>query len=490
MTKCRVLSIVLCVSLLLTSCSTEWIQGSDKSDNEVESMEKEPILSYKIPSGQPHILVNQIGYEKEGIKTVIFVGEELPESFSVMDAETLEVVYTGPLVDKGNSDDNALYYGYGDFSDLTKEGDYFIQCDIWGRSYSFQIEENIYKILLEKSLSFFEENQLTKKINVIISDKNGEEKILQGGWFTDNLMNQELKVSAKAFMSLVLAWELYPHALKGEETQLTKPLIIEIMKRQVDWMLQLQEETTGGVYGGVLANEKKDGMMEYQLMDMSPESTAIFAATLAAFSYLYQNYDKEYADKCLKAADKAWKYMVQEKATLSPEGLFAAAELYRASGQFQYHNAVKTYFQQNSTINIHSEWELFGGITYLATKMAVDTQLCSSFMKEIMDKAESISSDSRKEFYLTEKNNEFNNTDEMLWNMVILGVADYVITNHEYATVIENYNHFLMGRNEKAMCLLNVQGSDKLAEEDKLIDNNLLYNAYYLFMLSQIMKDE
>ena len=37
---------------------------------------------------------------------------------------------------------------------------------------------------------------------------------------------------------------------------------------------------------------------------------------------------------------------------------------------------------------------------------------------------------------------------QLLYHMEVLGFVNYVITNHEYDTVIANHIHYLMGRNE------------------------------------------
>ena len=40
--------------------------------------------------------------------------------------------------------------------------------------------------------------------------------------------------------------------------------------------------------------------------------------------------------------------------------------------------------------------------------------------------------------------------DIILWDMVMLSVVEYVITNHEYGSLIENGHHYLSGRNNMA----------------------------------------
>ena len=135
-------------------------------------------------------------------------------------------------------------------------------------------------------------------------------------------------------------------------------------------------------------------------------------------------------------------------------------------------------------------WDTYGTVTYLTTRSTVDVGQCEVIMKQLMNCAEDISSRARASVYFTEGNADYSNTKELLWNMVILSVADYVITNHEYATVIENHQHFFLGCNPDGICLATGDGCDRIRQDTRGIQEDLLLDAYYICMFGQIMKEE
>ena len=267
---------------------------------------------------------------------------------------------------------------------------------------------------------------------------------------------------------------------------------MQYLQKQTEWMQLLQEEKTGGVYGGILI-DTKETIPTYKMEELSLEASACFAAALAKFSYVYQSYNPEYAAQCLKAADRAWEYINKQQKDitdeLSPMLYCAATELYRASGQGSYRLAAKR-FLETSVKTGESFWDTCGSVTYLSTRHTVNVEYCNTIMKDLMTCAEKISVGARSQVYLTDGKADFSNTKELLWNMVILSVADYVITNHEYATVIENHQHFFAGCNPTGVCLVQEEGCDSFWDGGEGIQQNLLMNAYYICMLSQILNRE
>lgn len=494
MAKHKGISILVSVCLLLSGCGWGSQPGTDSTQEEsILSLEKEPDLSYTVPASVPGVLVNQVGYLTGSTKIVIFRGKELPVDFQVIDAESGQAVFTDTVKDKGYDEAAEVYFGYGDFSDLNETGEYYIECSLLGQSYPFLIGDGLYDSILEETIEYFNGSSGDKKINVSIPGDTSDEKIIQGGWYTDEEDGQELIPQAEAVNVALISWELYPQAfLKNARDKQGVPELFKMLKREIDWMLQLQDEKSGGVYGGIVSIGQP-GAGYYSMLPISTEASAGFASALARFSYAYKEFDKEYAALCLKAADLAWRYIEKQKEEKPGTRYFcAAAELYRASGQYKYHTAVKRYLESEPDRQTEEEarWASYGAVTYISTRHTVDINLCAELMDTLMQQAEQISQTSHVGFYLASGNSSMDNTEELLWNMVILSIADYVITNHEYATVIENHQHYFLGRNQQALCLLAGKGSRSAAQPGKAIRDNLTWNAYYLCVLSQILKDE
>ncbi len=496
MLKNRVISLFLCMGLLFSGCVPGNLKQEQTSGTEPVSMNPAPDLSYEVPVSVPHILVDQIGYPSFGEKTAIFTGDNLPKDFEVVDTESGEVVFSGKIKEREHSGTDRDVSGYGDFSELTEEGSYYIQSSILGRSYEFKIDEDVYDDIFADAIARLKVHQ-EKKLNVILPTQNGEpaEKIMQGGWFTDELGNQELLQSCEAMMTVLTAYELYPDSFEKENPE-EEPALLSHLRMQTEWMLGLQDEKSGGVYGGILAESDK-AIPTYRAAEMSVEAAACFAAAMAKFSYTYKKYDQQYAAQCLRAADRAWKYIGKQqtsedetKAATTAGMLFtAAAELYRASGQQAYHLPVKQILSAGVKPG-EDVWDTYGAVTYLMTRFSVDVENCAVIMKQLMNCAEEISARARASAYFTEGNAAYTNTKELLWNMVILSVADYVITNHEYATVIEEHQHYLFGCNPDGISLMKEEDCDSVLPSESGEREELLLNAYYICMLSQMLKED
>ena len=60
------------------------------------------------------------------------------------------------------------------------------------------------------------------------------------------------------------------------------------------------------MYSAVSVIEDNESYSLY-IEPVTVDATIQFAATLAKFSYLYQNYDRDFATQCLRASDKAYR---------------------------------------------------------------------------------------------------------------------------------------------------------------------------------------
>ena len=90
------------------------------------------------------------------------------------------------------------------------------------------------------------------------------------------------------------------------------------VRYEVDWLLKMQDATSGAVYSAVSAIEESTTSYRLYIEAVTMDATIQFAATIAKFSYLYQNYDRDFATQCLKAADRAYRYAEQYLNILFP----------------------------------------------------------------------------------------------------------------------------------------------------------------------------
>ena len=414
----------------------------------------EPVFDYVLPQEIPNVQVDAAGYLSESTKIAIFEGDTLEKDESVKyvirDKESREVVYEGILQQK-QQEGSTTYYGT--FTEFQTPGEYYIECEELGCSYYFSIGEDVYfstGLLLKERIK-------TSRMGT----ENTEKSYFTNGWRMDEHGNRDTRKACETLSYLLLGYEIYPLLYEqlwsvdaiGEEInhEPGKANFFAELRYETDWLLSMQDSTSGGIYAGI--RSKNDGTEqvatsnaeEYILREISEDATVCFAATMAKYGYLYQQIDKEYATVCLKAAAKAWKYLETQTWVKPEQMLYAAAELYRASSDWQYHAYItknqEAILRGNDTFSL-----LMGEITYVSTRRKVDKDLCGKMMSSLMDKAEMIANASRQADYLVEEKQ-----DEFMDNMTVMSVVDYIITNHEYYTVIENHIHYLLGRNPKGV---------------------------------------
>lgn len=480
--------IALVCGILLMGCRQIPLENTQPGDNNFTSMEETPDLSYEVPVSIPGILVNQLGYTTSSTKIVSFKGEEMPEVFYVIDAESGGTVYTGVLEDKGYNQELGEYNSYGDFTDLQTPGHYYIEAPVLGRSYSFAIGDQVYDGIFREACRQYYYNRCGITLTTEYAGENAHNAChtgkallkedtsisldVSGGWHEDEKGQKNVVTAARTMSVMLLSYELYTDSFTDDmgipESGNGIPDILDEVKYEAEWMLKMQDQQTGAVYAGVTIYASNGNAVgktaDIYVEPASPEAELAFAMALARFSYLYQNYDSEYATFCLKAADRAWKHaQLYETDTEKEEDKWkfaAAAELYRAAGKRSYHKYIEEYLTTEKWQEKQDEIVLLGCVTYISTKQTVNLTLCEKIMKMLMDQAEEISEAARSDIYFTAGNKQQDNHNRLLLNMMYLTVVNHIITNHEYETIIENHLHYFLGRNDNAVSYIDDAGEN------------------------------
>lgn len=449
------IALIMVISLLLSGCAGNipFMGKEEKASGETaymaETLGIEPDFSYERQAEVPNIQVDRLGYLPESTKIAVFQGNELPENFRVIKKESGECVYEGEVRRKEDTDGDVLA-GYGNFTEVKEEGCYYIQCDIIGCSYYFDIGRTVY---LETA------QELVKAVEGL---QDGETQDIQ-------TENGEETVDACVMISyLLVTYEIYPELFaeiwepaitESETPEIVGEDFFRMIRKQTDRLLSLQDEKTGGIYKRMEALSLPGEGGQEGDAEISEEATAAFAGVMAKYSYLYQQYDWDYANICLKAAAKAWRYLSSrqsgagwnsEETVFSESGaetgmFYAASELYRASNEITYHN----YILQNQEPILGQKddfYMLMGKVTYLSARRKVDHALCGQMIDGLMRSAGHIAAEAKEGLFLVDEKE----TDVILQNMSVMALANYAIMNQEYVTVIENHVHYLMGRNRKA----------------------------------------
>lgn len=445
--KCKV-SYLLCFCLLAGLCGCGWVDEPEKStgagdmqalqaegaaDEDAFQLLPEAELDYVVPQQYPGIWVSLGGYDSKGVKEVFFQGRSLPDTFRVIDIATGQCVYTNSMEEKRYDAAADEYNSYGELTDFTDVGEYYIECDIIGRSYSFVLQEE----------------QLGKQFGqtvALIREQSRES--LSGADI------QAVREMLQQVMLVLLSYELYPDVYEdGDGNQI--PDILEYMTEMIRSIVKLQQSA-------------EPDELTYEL-----------TAALAKYSYLYQKYDARYATETIQLAAGLWQQAEKagEDMTEKHARLLAAAELYRATGQKKYAREVEnsaTGLTAKAGQGDYDRYDYLAAITYIATKQRVDVDLCSRLTRVLMNRGEEIVAGIPRLAYQETELTEAG-IDAMMWDMALLAVVEYVITNYEYACVIEDQYYFLWGRNARSHCFL---------EQD--ICRRPTWTACYLMMLSEM----
>ena len=485
--------ILLCMCLLMAGCEQANLKAEEETPSVTfVSMEDEAVLEYQVPKSSPHILVDQLGYNSSSAKVAYFFGDEIPDEFLVKDIENDLTVFVGQLVNKGYSEEYEANIAYGDFSSLTKKGEYYVYADYLGSSYNFSIDDEIYDSLLNEASRTYYYN----RCGMTLTEKNAGENAhnachtgksvlredmnisldVTGGWHQDATGSKDVEMAATTMANMLLAYELFPETF-SDDTNIPEsgngiPDILDEIKYETDWLLKMQNPETGEVYSAVTypANTESDikdktSIVSYVEMS-SLDSNRAFAFIMAKYSYIYQMFDVEYATTCLKAADRAWKYALlkeksDETAQYNPDWKMAAAsEIYRASGVKECEKELLECF--SAPEYFEGEFNMikfFGWAAYINSKQKVNVELCNNAISVIMRNAEKISSISRDAAFGVEGDKEQSNNQHILDDMLVMTFVDYIITNHEYDTIIENNLHYFLGRNPMSITYLDNVGT-------------------------------
>ena len=494
------LTVSLCVSLL-TGCS-----GKNLDLSYLASNEKEQVYDYEVPKSQPSILVNQLGYHPSSVKNVIFIGEDIPETFSIVDEKTEEIVYTGEIENKGYQSDAKMQVGVGAFNDFTKEGNYYILCDTIGQSYHFSVSDMIYDSLFTDLLKVISSSRWqaynTETEEFYTIDENTSIEV-SGGWYTDNGVKKErnVKIGCETLINLLMSTEFYLNqqsdAAGIRESGNEIPDILDEAAYEAFWLMKMQDAKTGAVYSGL---SEENGALKIGEFDV--ETCQYFIIAMAKFSYSMKKYDNVFATECLRASDAAWKYIEALRVSQKEEDkvlqtqirndlrFFGAAELFRASGAYRYHTVIWEYVPNTTEESQWTKEEYLGIYTYLATRLAVNRDICEEWMKQIMDIGEIIAEESKNDSMLAISIKEGVPCQELLWKMTVMTSIDYIIGNHEYDTILENNLHYLLGRNINSYSYITGYGNDSVINSDELsVSDDLTQVSVLIFILSEIISN-
>ena len=329
------------------------------------------------------INVNQLGYRTDYEKIAVFRSDEdiKGKDFEVINAEDKSVVYKGKISEGVKNNTSKELNFYGDFSSIKEAGTYIVKAEGLGESYSFKIGDDIYSDVNASLLKMLYMQRCGMKLDAkhagdfahdschdeLATIYGTDEKIdVTGGWHDAGDYGRYVVPGAKTIADLLLAYEFNPSIFTDDtgipESGNGVPDILDEARYELEWMLKMQDQKTGGVYHKVTCEKFPGNVMpqdETEKLVVSPIShtaTADFSAVMAQSYTAFKDVDAEFAKKCLDASKKAWEH-IGNLTTYKPfknpsiiltgeygdgaitdEVAWASVELYKITDEQKYHD--------------------------------------------------------------------------------------------------------------------------------------------------------
>ena len=434
------LSILLCISML-AGCSFSAdgpLRLSRRTDG--NSLGLAPDFSYTYEEQTPNILLNQIGYQPDGSKVALFQGKQLDSSYVIYNADSGNIVFTGTLREApiaGNAEEEKDYLYLADFSQLTREGRFYLFHKNLGYSDEFFIKEDPYEQL---------ESHLLKQLA---------------------LENRDTASLCYQLAGLLLTLELYSGQIQDVEE------VHRILQEKIELLGRAQDEETGSVYEVIPEAQNlhtKSGQTEGETSSAQPISlaaTAEYAGVMAMYACYIQNTDRQLAKQCQMRAEKAFASIAGSLDNVSFDaGYFAVSQLYKKTLRPTYAQAIGQYLAMQEEQKSYTVYDftLFGDYAYLTGKQGINLEWSRQLMNKVMKQAEEISLTAGRENYYVSNKRELYDVEGMLQDTSVMALVNYVITNHEYSSLLGNYLDYFLGRNPQARCLVEGFGARNMPE--------------------------
>ncbi|MCX8057259.1 MAG: glycoside hydrolase family 9 protein [Ignavibacteria bacterium] len=445
------------------------------------------------------VFVNQAGY-----KTFLpkyFYTNKNALSYQVIEKTTGQIVHSGQLtLINANDPATGMTIRKGDFSSFTGEGTYYIKLNTNDTSYHFQISSKVYEDVFKKSLKAFYFQRCGSQLfythagiyqrNIchtgdgFFHSSTGQSgfKLSRGGWHDAGDYGKYIVNAGISTATLLMAYELFPSYFNSDSLNIPEsgngiPDILDEAKYEVQWFLTMQA-SDGAVYHKLTKEQfeafvmpSQDSGMRY-IYQKSSTATGNFIAVLARFYRLYKIYDSVFANQCLSAALNGWNWLSNQPSIVPPGGfknptgtqtgeygdfsdsderLWAAAELFDATGQQQFKDYFEFNYNLGGLINSTMNWQNVRTLAHLTYLFSKQPGKNNSVISQILNSLISYSNGllnrrSVNGFGVTINPGEYYwGSNSQILNNGILLVLTYAKTNdNKYLSgAIEQFNYIL-----------------------------------------------
>jgi endoglucanase len=337
-------------------------------------------------TAQISIKVDQVGYPLSGPKIALVSAPGT--SFEVKRSSDNVTVFKGKLTQAQTDRNSGDRVQAADYSALRTAGRYYVEIPGVGRSWDFDIGPNVFDRTYSLAMLGFYGQRCGTAVDLgpefpgyshpachqhgefnPTSGKSGVRDNI-GGWHDAGDYGRYMVNSGIATGTLLWTWEIYGQRIKKISLHIPEsgngtPDILNEARWNIEWMLKMQD-TDGGAwhkqtsryFPGFIAPEDDKLPSEVIGTGSPPYKSSCATGDLAVVGAIaareYQPYDAKFAARALDAARRAWAWTeknpnvtiqnnppgiqsgVYGAASCRSEMLWAAAELWRTTGEAQF----------------------------------------------------------------------------------------------------------------------------------------------------------
>lgn len=319
--------------------------------------------------GELFIRVNQVGFLPNDIKTaIVFSNQDLSnKNFKVINQNSKKEVFSDRLIiNKGIWGNFKNHYSI-DFSKVQSNGEYYLEID-GAKSFQFSISKNVYNGIVD-SLLLYLRVQRCGPTNPLLhdvchlydsprveNDKEAGVVDVTGGWHDAGDYIKFFSTTAYTTYLLLFSYEFDPNKFQTDNDKSGAPDILEEARVGIDWLLR------ANYADGKFINQVQD-MRDHEQGFRMPENDQLkfdrpafsgigknqigmYSAVMSLAAKIWKEkfHDKDYADKCLSAAEKIYKYRNSvADVDIVPSGMYQDSRFWGklALGAIELYNVTK-----------------------------------------------------------------------------------------------------------------------------------------------------
>ena len=450
------------------------------------------------------IKVDQAGYLPAAPKIAVVAAQKPATEFLVRRSAGDAVAWRGkPSASRPDADSGDAVQ-LANFSALSESGRYYLEVPGVGRSWNFAIGADVYQRAYYLAMRSYYGQRCGTAVDLgpefpgfrhdachlegawhASSGKTGP-RASHGGWHDAGDYGRYVVNSGISTGTLLWTWEMFgarlsPIKLNIPESGNGTPDILSEIKWNLDWMLSMQDDD-GGVWPKQTSERfcgfimpEKDTLVSY-VMGAGQEpyktscATADFAAVMAIAARAFRPFDRAYADRSLVAARKAWAWVEKHPDVTfhnppgvntgeygddncADERLWAAAELWRTTGDAPYENYFLAHYAEFHPAATRPQW--WSKVSNLALWTYVlgggkNAAASSAIQKESLAAADQIVERTTANGYrnsLTRIDYEWGSNGNVANYGMQLVVANAFHPDPRYRNAALENLHYLLGRN-------------------------------------------